>query len=394
LKKEKGKIRLLVALPNHELPPRENTPGIGTGRHRMLQAMDYNVFSITTVCNATDFGERTDNPKYTSVIIPKLGFLLWTIRIIPERIRKFLWGVGSVNKSYRCWTIFIYTILRINRFDIVIIHNYSAPAEWLIILKGLLRFKTKIIYYYHSSGIENFLSKHKTILRADGLITIADESSKYFSDLKHVNIINNYNRKYDSIQIIGRDSDIGKQPLRVICSSDIHPNKGIDIILDSVQILNSMNVKIELKIFGGCKDQNYFDVIYSKLVKLDKVEYCGYLANTKLLLKLHEFDLAILMSQKIEGNSMSLIEAIVEAHLPVIGSNVGGTPLVLNDEKYGFIIREYTQPLELADLLLKIDQQRELLSIKRGHIESDAEDYFSPIKSARQLMDFVKELMR
>lgn len=388
-----NRIRLLIALPNHELPPKSTTPGIGTLIHRQLQAMDHDQFEVTTICNATNTGNQIDTSKYKSIILPFRRSVFELIKVLPWRSRQFLFGIGSSLKAYRCLRIFLWILIRRNKFDAIVFHNYTAPAEWLIRYRNILQYKTKVIYYFHSSGVDRLLSTHKRLLNSDGIITISGESSNDLRYLKHINIINNYSR-LPGIEIkVEEFNSVNKRPLRLISANTIEPNKGIDILISAIKILNSQKTKIKLDIYGLPKNEKYFENVLSMINSLADVNYHGFLNNSELLLKMRDYDLAVVLSQQREGNSMSAIEALVEAHIPVIGSNLGGIPFVLNYGKFGFILDDYQKPQALANLLSKLDQQRPLLTEKKYAIKSEADSYFSPDKSARSLSSFILEVL-
>ena len=388
-----NKIKLLVALPNHELPPRAGTPGIGTLIHRQLQAMDYDQFEITAVCNATNAGNLIDTAKYKSIVLPFHKALSGLIKVLPERMRQFLFGIGTAIKLYRCLRIFLWILVRCNKFDVIILHNYPAPAKWLIKGKNLLHFKSKIIYYYHGSGTDGFLNTHRRLLKADGIVTISGESSNNLSNIKHINIINNYS-SLPGLDIKEKEyNPVIQGPLRLISTNTIEPNKGIEILVSAILILNSNKINVKLDIYGHSKNKQYFEHVMSLINGLSNISYFGFLNNNELLLKLHDYDLAVVLSQQREGNSMSAIEAMVEAQIPVIGSNIGGIPLVLNYGKFGFIIDDFKNPQALANLLSELAQQRYLLTEKKQAIKSEAASYFSPYKSAKSLSSFIVEVL-
>lgn len=387
------KIKLLVALPNHELPPRAGTPGIGTLIHRQLQAMDYDQFEITALCNATDSGDQIDTAKYQSIVLTRNTILFGLIRMFPERIRQYLFGIGSVLKTYRCLRIFLWILIRTRSLDAIVLHNYTAPAEWLISLKKILRFKAKVIYYFHSSGIDSLLVKHKRLIKADGLITIAGEESRLLDRIPHINIINNYCRKTSADNHLNDFSNDYTGPLRLISSSNIDENKGIDIIIDAIQILQTKQINVKLDIYGAVKNNQYFKKIRKKIDFSNNIKYLGYLNNNKLLHELKNYDIAVLLSQNIEGNSMSAIEAIVEGRIPLICSAVGGNGLIMNEERFGFLIKDYTTPDELAGLLSELSSDRARLSEKKQYILTEADAFFSPQKSADLLASFLKKII-
>lgn len=382
----RNKIRLLVTLANHDLPPRTDTPGIGRLIHSQLQEMDYTQFDITAVCIETNQGDIIDTPKYNFIRLKFNSTHLKLLQTAGRHIRRLFFGITDAKKIYRNILIFFYTLKHIRDFDIIVVHNYPLTAIWLVPIARLLNPKLKIIYYYHSSNLEWFISQYPKIKSVDGIITIAGDT---LNDVPTSSIINNHKR-----QTLNLLQPPKSKTLRLISSSNIDANKGILHITEAVQKIAHQGYPIQLDIYGKSKDEHYFNSVLKAIEGIPCITYKGQVSNSDLHKYLPTYDAILLLSQQVEGNSMSLIEAIVEARLPAIASIVGGNPLVLNHGKFGALIQQYSNSNELADVLLDFIQKPELLMNYRKNIETEADEYFSPKQSAVKFSNFITHILR
>jgi glycosyltransferase involved in cell wall biosynthesis len=381
--KEK-KIRVLVTLANHELPPKTNTPGIGRLIHQQLQAMNHDAYDITAVCIETNSGPITELPLYKNVLLPfnKQHFKL--IDLIGKRIRHILFGVSDAKKVYRNLRILFYALKNIRKFDIIIVHNYPLTAIWLQQLKTVFNPEVKIIYYYHSSNLDWFLSIYPKLRYVSGIVTIAGDQLK---DIPSCNILNNHVRK----SIYQPKNDQSKE-LKIISTSNIDSNKGILHIIEAIKKLNKNGHRIQFDLYGKSKEIAYFNQVTKAIEGIEYISYKGQVTNSDLMQILPNYDLMILFSQEVEGNSMAMIESIVEARIPVVASAVGGNPLVLNNGRFGKIIRNYRDSSELYNTLLTFVHEPTLLSAYKTTIEQEADVYFSPQQSANSLSTFLHQI--
>jgi glycosyltransferase involved in cell wall biosynthesis len=120
--------------------------------------------------------------------------------------------------------------------------------------------------------------------------------------------------------------------------SRLNPRKGVEYFLEAAAIVAQRFPDVRFLIIGG----SYFDPAYQpRLEKLsqdlkltDRVIFTGERNDISVVLK--EIDLAVLPSLS-EGLSNALIEAMA-AELPVVATNVGGNPEIVQDGKTGFLV--------------------------------------------------------
>lgn len=120
--------------------------------------------------------------------------------------------------------------------------------------------------------------------------------------------------------------------------SRLNPRKGVEYFLKAVALVAQRFPDVRFLIIGG----SYFDPAYqprletlSQDLKLtDRVTFTGERNDISGVLK--EIDLAVLPSLS-EGLSNALIEAMA-AGLPVVATNVGGNPEIVQDGKTGFLV--------------------------------------------------------
>jgi hypothetical protein len=159
--------------------------------HRQISNLNKNEFDVTTVSIDTDDGLLVDYTNYKSEYIPYRKYEQLFIRILHPKIRRIVFGITGVDKIYRSIKIFIYLLNNIHRFDVIIIHNYPLSGIWLSKLRNLLKIKSKLIYYYHSSHIDEFMKVYPGINKYDGVVTISGEKPNSLKT-PTINIVNNY----------------------------------------------------------------------------------------------------------------------------------------------------------------------------------------------------------
>lgn len=134
------------------------------------------------------------------------------------------------------------------------------------------------------------------------------------------------------------------------------PIKGIDILLDAFKIVSEAQAKVYLCQIGGF-DDGYTAYLKQKAEQLhiaDKIVWLGLQNDVPNLL--NAFDVYTQPSRN-EGLGLAILEAYY-AKLPVVGSNVGGIPEIV-DESKGFLA-EKENALDLAEKLLLLVNSKSL----------------------------------
>ncbi len=125
--------------------------------------------------------------------------------------------------------------------------------------------------------------------------------------------------------------------LRLISVGGISPYKGFEVALEAISILEAdLQQRLRYSIVGGVKNKEYFHRLQD-IVKKNSlghiVSFTGYQQDIYPLL--HNADVMIIPSHH-EGFGRVVLEAY-DANLPVLGSNVGGIPEIIENGVTGLL---------------------------------------------------------
>ena len=143
----------------------------------------------------------------------------------------------------------------------------------------------------------------------------------------------------------------------------INDVKGVGFLLEAMNKLKDENILLKIIGFGPQEDK------FKKYVKengLKNVEFLGGVFGEEKMLYLSASDLFVLPSSK-EGAPVTVMEALAK-NLPVVVTNIGGTPLMVKNGREGIII----PPKNSEEIVRGI---REILKWKEKNIKKYAEIY-------------------
>lgn len=149
------------------------------------------------------------------------------------------------------------------------------------------------------------------------------------------------------------------QILKIVSCSFLQPVKRIDKIIDALIILeNRGKIKIEWTHIGNGP---LFNIISQRIKSFEgknvEMKLLSF-TSQKDLFKIYEenpFDLFLNVSQS-EGRPVSIMESLA-CGIPVLATNVGGNPEIVND-KVGYLIDVNFSVTDLADILEEINCNR------------------------------------
>jgi phosphatidyl-myo-inositol dimannoside synthase len=174
---------------------------------------------------------------------------------------------------------------------------------------------------------------------------------------------------------------------RLITVSRIVPNKGIDVVLRALAILDKKNIPFHYVIAGSGPERESLEELALHLGLNDRVEFTGYVPEESKWPLLHAADLFVMPSrvnpmEQHEGFGIAFLEAAA-CGIPSIGSNAGGIPDAVIDGETGILV-EPDSAEKLADALIFFYQNPE----KRREMGRTARDRarteFSPHSVASQ----------
>lgn len=268
-------------------------------------------------------------------------------------------------------------------------HGASFYRKFIIIIVAKYIFKKKLIYHSHSSDIHIIYQSsgllQKSIIRAlinmpDLIICLSPSWYQFFTTTfspKQIVIVNN---------VVNKPRSINSTPpgaiVRFLFLGRIGDRKGI---FDLLKILAS-NVdfyrdKLKLTI-GGDGEIKRLELFIKENNLNTFVEYVGWVSDIEKHKLLLGTDVYILPSYN-EGLPISVLEAM-SYDIPIISTNVGGTPDVVENEVNGFIF-EPGDNKALEDAINNLIINPEILiKLKKGSLKK-MKAYLPP-KVAKQLL--------
>lgn len=131
--------------------------------------------------------------------------------------------------------------------------------------------------------------------------------------------------------------------------------KGIDVLLEAFKLASAKTKGISLKIVGDGQMREFCEDFTDK--NNLKIKLLGTLDHERTLKEISSSDIVILASRT-EGYPRVILEAF-EFGKPVIATNVGGIPQMLNNGENGILV-DPCNHAELAGAILKLCNDKEL----------------------------------
>lgn len=167
--------------------------------------------------------------------------------------------------------------------------------------------------------------------------------------------------------------------------------KGVDILLLAVKILKHKYEDIKVKIIGDGPEKNTLMKIAKDLDLEKNINFLGKIPNSKLF-PFYRESICLLFPSICEENCPITILEAMKIGTPVIGSNIGGIPELVRENKTGFLFepRNYQ---DLAHKILKI-LNNPLLAKKMGKNAQEIynKEYHS-VKHYTKLMKIYKNVL-
>ncbi len=186
-------------------------------------------------------------------------------------------------------------------------------------------------HYMFSKSLTLFVWKNSTKVRS--------LSNKMSSDLNKIGVKKNIvliPNRVDLTTFNNPKNNFNlKNPIRIISVGRFVEQKGFDVAISAINQLHNQ-INIELIFIGGGKLKNY-------LVSLAKgssnIKFYPWLSQKKLCEMLRTADLFIQPSKPFLGEAMprTILEAMA-MRLPIIATNVGAIPGILNNEENAILI--------------------------------------------------------
>lgn len=147
---------------------------------------------------------------------------------------------------------------------------------------------------------------------------------------------------------------------RILFVGRIRPGKGLENLIKSIKLVIDKGCDVHLHVVGPTNDLHYLKYLQELAKKMEvreHVEFIGSIPDDALLNEYAECSIFVLPSS-IESNPIVLLEAMASGK-PVIATNVGGIPYMIEDGKNGFLVN-YGDIEGLAEKILKLVNDKKL----------------------------------
>ena len=251
--------------------------------------------------------------------------------------------ITKLIKAIKGYAQFI-KVLLVDKPDLVHVHSSFGPSFYrkmpFIYISSL--FKKKIINHIHGAEFEKFyinssILKKKLIRqvykKCSVLIALSEEWKKNLNMIvpeSCITIIENYSLIHeDAIQ----DKQNRGLNYQVLFLGEIGKRKGCYDIPKVIQkvVLAIPNVKF---VIAGSGDVNQINALAQKYKIKDNIIFPGWIRDKEKDYFLRESDIFFLPSYN-EGMPMSILDAMGYG-LPIISSNVGGIPKIVQNKINGY----------------------------------------------------------
>ena len=325
--------------------------------------------------------------------------------------------------------------LKENRPNLIIIHSSSAAIGLSEILQ---KEKIPVIYYFHSPWHKEYellnnrkicgmhtplvtilsaIRKHHEatyIQLASGIITLSRSMQQIMlqthSTVKNSpmlvnpgaadkNIFAPINATPNTSDFISKQRKIRKnlnlpsEHLIIISSRRLVPRTGIDLLIRAFALINHNQHQkpLTLLLSGDGQSKEELQKLAEQQGVSNNTIFTGHVNEKKLAEYYRASDLFVMPTKHLEGFGLSTVEAMA-CGLPVLGTNIGGTPEILNKISSDLVIYE-ASPEAIADKISQFIKEEDLeLWRKKSLICSDRE--FSWPKHINNLLNFYKTLQQ
>lgn len=206
---------------------------------------------------------------------------------------------------------------------------------------------------------------------ADEIIAISDHAQ--------AELVGKYGFDEDSVHMIPHGVDTDRFYPRERQHPDVNPErttllyvgrlgarKGLDLAIKA--LANIENSTIELLIAGTGRHEDHLRDLAQELEIVGQVHFLGYVPDDDLPQLYSSSDIFVLPS-RYEGFGLVLLEAMA-CETPVIGTNAGGIPTVIDHNQTGFKVRRDVTMLSNAIRSLVSDDTQRNTMAKNAHTKA------------------------
>jgi len=263
------------------------------------------------------------------------------------------------RSTYAIWNwLPLARLLRRERVDVLHAHKFRSNV-WAAVLGALMRVPVVVAHEHgweHPGRIVRFMNRWVVAKRCDEILVVSRSERTRLIEVDgippdRVNLMSN--GIPDLTPTVGRDI---RKELRIPAHSPIigsvavlRPEKALEVLIEAAEIVVSQRADAKVLIVGsGPEDEKLLSLIES--LGLGKVVLLtGERSDIPDLVS--AIDIAVCCSDR-EGSPLSVMEYMA-AGKPVVATNVGGLPEMVEDGVNGLLV-EKRDAKALADAILRL----------------------------------------
>ncbi len=262
-----------------------------------------------------------------------VGFLAINPRL-PGSLRK-LQAIKYVRTVVTSILYVASLLARVPHYDVIHIFSASyfsfvlAPTPAMLVSK---LFGKKIVLNYHSGEAEDHLARWPSAVRTLRLAHTIAVPSEYL-----VQIFAKFGLRACAIvnTIDGFSFRRRKPAGKLLSNRNFESHYGVDRVLRAFAIIHEQCPKAELTVAGDGPQRADLEQLASEL-QLQNVEFIGRVPPDRIA-KLYDSADVFLNGSEIDNQPLSILEAFA-CGLPVVTTNAGGIPFMVNHEETGLMV--------------------------------------------------------
>lgn len=226
-------------------------------------------------------------------------------------------------------------------------------------------FRANILYHLHGKGINNAAKKpinriiYKFIFKNTNVICLSEHLVRDISDVfkGKAFIVNNGIEPVKNI----KETKSDKKKLQIIYLSNFTKTKGIYNFLEALKIVDRKNIDFEAKTIGkpfNVTEKDINDYLVQNNLS-DKITNVGPKYGEEKIQILQNTDIFVFPTHyKNEAFPLVILEAM-QFGIPIITTNEGGIPDIIDDSKTGYITNPHDFN-EIANKIITLIKDKEL----------------------------------
>lgn len=182
-------------------------------------------------------------------------------------------------------------------------------------------------------------------------------------------------------------ADIEKEPSissaipHLLYVGRVAASKGVDILLQTCQILNKRKLDFRLSIVGDGPEREQFMKLTHSLYLDGKVSFLGFIPHGEKLWDIYRSADIFVFPSRSEALGLVLLEAMARG-LPIVASQVGGIPDLVKDGENGLLV-PLNDPVALANAIEHLIRDNTLRGKMVKANRTKVCDYFTSVQTEK-----------